>query len=111
MGIFGGIFLIDYLWGRRQREGIISNVWLFYVLQLLLFGIVGLGLFIFRRFSKVSGRPTLFYMLCGVATACNAAIGAYYLWTGDPAYPSTALWLALGATGCVAFLILTDVFF
>jgi len=108
--IFAGLVLIGYILGLRQREGIISVVWILYMLEWWLFGGLGLVLFILRKLRFVTKPPGLFYILCGVASFCNAAIGAYFLWTGAPNYPSTTLWLELGATACLAFLIFTDVF-
>ena len=108
--IFAGLALIGYVLGLRQREGIISVVWILYMLQWWLFGGLGLVLFILRKLRVVTKPPGLLHVFCGVASICNAAIGAYFLWTGASAYPATTLWLELGATACLAFLILTDVF-
>ncbi len=108
--IYAGLALVGYILGVRQRDGIVSVFSVLYLLQWWLFGGLGLILFILRKFRVLKNPVGLLYVFCGVASLFNAGIEAYLLWTGDPAYATTSLWLQVGVTACLSFLILTGVF-
>ena len=108
--IFGCLALLGYIIGIRQRDGIISVIWLLYIAEWWLFGGLGLVLFLLRKFRLFNVPAGLLYTYCGVANLCNAGIGAYFLWAGNSGQTITNILLWMGATACVAFLIFVDVF-
>jgi len=95
---------------RSQKEGVISIAGVLFILDWLIFGILGIIAFFLRK-ARILRTTQFGYVFLGVANLANAIWGASVLWsnsTGDA--DMTAVWFQLGATLCISFLILTDIF-
>jgi len=89
---------------------VISIAGVLFILDWLIFGILGIIAFFLRK-ARILRTTQFGYVFLGVANLANAIWGASVLWsnsTGDA--DMTAVWFQLGATLCISFLILTDIF-
>jgi len=109
--IYTCFVLILNLISNLQINGVMSLAgWLFIVVWIVVV-LLGIIAFILRR-VRVLNTSNYVYIILGVANLCNAVWGALILLghnSGDT--DMTVVWIQLGATVCISFLILTDALF
>ena len=90
------------------RGGIISPLWGFYIIEWPLIGFLALILYILRLLKVIKKKAPFGYVFLCVANLCNSAIGAYMLLANSTS-GMLNIWLAIGASACLSFLIAIDI--
>lgn len=89
--------------------GIISPLWGFYIIEWPLIGFTALIVYILSLIKVIKKKAPFGYVFLCVANLGNSAIGAYML-LANSASGMQNIWLAIGATTCLSFLIAIDIF-
>jgi hypothetical protein len=108
--LFGSLTVVCYLLSSTTTEGIISLGWVIYFFEWCVIGALGLIALFLKWIKILNPGKGFIYTFIGVANICNAICGAYMLYEGRHANEMARYWALLGATFCIGFLILVDVF-
>jgi hypothetical protein len=105
------ILFISYLLCRWFfTGGVVSSVWFIFIIEWPIIAFASVIYYILRRIRISKSKDGFLYLFLGVTNICNAGYGALLLATGSDNNNMTNFWLYFGATGCLGFLILVDIF-
>jgi hypothetical protein len=103
------LFVIGRFYNPQAKLGAAFSIYLIYILEWAIFGVLGLIIIILRQLRIIKEKEYFAYIFIGAANLANAVYGIYWLTKVFPQPAPLQYWALVGGTACLAFLIFVDV--
>jgi hypothetical protein len=108
--MYGCLLAIVQIIGNIQSDGIISTSWVLFMIAWGLFAGIGAAAGSLRLLKLLSNGRSQFYVFVAIGNLGNSLWGGILYHRPNRTEDTTVVWLLLGATFCLAALMLVDIF-